>query len=324
VPLVKIDHSSVQEWVAELASRRAAETVHKAHQLLASVLRLAVRDRLIGFNPCEGISLPSIRRRPAYDQVIGRGAFIRQLLPAIPHRYAGVVALAAGAGLRWGECVGLRIDALDLDDGWVYVRRVAVEVRGHVTSKPYPKSKAGWRDIPLPPFAVEVLREHTKTYPPSRTGEVFTNEAGGPLRRTLFRSRVWRPSLVRAGLLGKVVQEGEKEWRAIWIDALGLEQATIVRSEPRAVAEVARHHDGGLTFHQLRHSYGTWLIDDGVSINDVQVLMGHEKASTTLDLYVHPKKNVDTRVTELFDAFSMPPEQATGSDDVGLESENPR
>jgi integrase len=109
-----IDHSSVQAWVAELSSRRAAETVHKAHGLLSSVLRLAVRDRIVGFNPCEGISLPSIRRRPAYDQTVSREAFIRQLLPAVPQRYAGVVALGAGAGLRWGECVGLRLDALDL------------------------------------------------------------------------------------------------------------------------------------------------------------------------------------------------------------------
>jgi integrase len=309
VPLVKIDHSSVQAWVAELSSRRAADTVRKSHGLLASVLRLAVKDRLIGHNPCEGVALPSVRRRPAYDQTISRDAFVRQLLPVIPHRYVGVVALGGGAGLRWGECIGLRLDALDLDGGRVHVRRVAVEVRGTVTSKPYPKSKAGWRDVPLPAFAADALREHIETYPPSRTGEVFTNTAGGPLRRTLFRSRVWRPALVRAGLLGKVVQEDEDQWRAIWIDKLGLEQTKVVTTEKRAISEVARHADGGLTFHQLRHSYGTWLVSDGVPINDVQQLMGHEKASTTLDLYVHRQTKLDTRVTGLFDAVLMPPGQ---------------
>jgi hypothetical protein len=229
-PLVKIDHSSVQAWIADLSTRRSPATVRECHRLLSSVLRLAVRDRLIGYNPCEGISLPPIRRRPAYDQTISREAFIRQLLPVIPHRYVGVVALAAGAGLR--------SDSLDLDTGWVHVRRVAVEVAGTVTSKPYPKSKAGWRDIPLPSFAVAALREHVATYPPSRTGEIFTNEAGGPLRRALFRSRVSRPALVRAGLLGKVIQEGEKQWRAVWIDKLGLEQTEVVRSESRAVTRL--------------------------------------------------------------------------------------
>ena len=242
-----------------------------------------------------------MRRKPV--DTISRDEFFRQLLPVIPHRYVGVVALAGGAGLRWGECVGVRLDALDLDAGWVHVRRVAVEVRGHVTSKPYPKSKAGWRDVPLPAFAIVALREHIKTYPPSSTREIFTNQAGGPLRRTLFRSRVWRPALVRAGQLGKVVQEDEDQWRAIWTDDLGLERSQLASTERRAVADVSRHADGGLTAHQLRHSYGTWLVSDGVRINDVQRLMGHEKASTTLDLYLHHQKTLDSRVTELFDEF---------------------
>lgn len=313
VPLARIDHSDVQEWVAGLAARRAADTVHKAHGLLSSVLRLAARDRLIGHNPCDGIALPSIRRPPA--DTISRDEFVRQLLPVIPHRYAGVVALGGGAGLRWGECVGVRLDALDLEAGWVHVRRVAVEVRGTVTSKPYPKSKAGWRDVPLPSFAVDVLRAHVETYPQSRTGEVFTNTAGGPLRRTLFRSRVWRPALVRSGLLGKVVQEGEDQWRAIWSDRAGLEQTEVVTSEQRAVSEVAHNQYRGLTFHQLRHSYGTWLVSDGVPINDVQRLMGHEKASTTLDLYVHHQKTLDSRVTGLFDDFLMTPDPDDDPDD---------
>jgi hypothetical protein len=43
--------------------------------------------------------------------------------------------------------------------------------------------------------------------------------------------------------------------------------------------------------------------------------MGHEKASTTLDLYVLPKKNVDIKVTGLFDAISMPPGEDSASED---------
>jgi integrase len=55
-------------------------------------------------------------------------------------------------------------------------------------------------------------------------------------------------------------------------------------SEGAAVAEVARRQAGGLRYHDLRHS-ATWLVDDGVPPNMVQRVLGHERASTTLDLY---------------------------------------
>jgi hypothetical protein len=41
-------------------------------------------------------------------------------------------------------------------------------------------------------------------YPLGEADLIFPNEIGEALRRTLFRSRVWLPSLVRAGLLGSV------------------------------------------------------------------------------------------------------------------------
>jgi integrase len=41
------------------------------------------------------------------------------------------------------------------------------------------------------------------------------------------------------------------------------------------------------TFHDLRHCYATWLISEGVPVNVVQAVMGHEQASTTLNRYTH-------------------------------------
>jgi len=41
------------------------------------------------------------------------------------------------------------------------------------------------------------------------------------------------------------------------------------------VAQVVTPTYGGLRFHDLRHSYTTWLITDGVPVNLVQRRMGH-------------------------------------------------
>lgn len=138
--------------------------------------------------------------------------------------------------------------------------RVAVEVAGHVSTKPYPKSKAGRRDVPLPPFVVSLLDGYADTYRPGPLGEVFTNTAGGPMRRTLFRSRIWRPALVRAGLLGQVAEIGPDTFLASWRDSTGIEQTKTFAVRRDATKHVAQHAIGGLRFPRpasyLRHLAG--------------------------------------------------------------------
>ena len=57
----------------------------------------------------------------------------------------------------------------------------------------------------------------------------------------------------------------------------------------------------------LRHSYTTWLVDDGVPINMVQKVMGHERSSTTLDLYTRRTDNSDRVLRALDDPDDDPP-----------------
>jgi integrase len=79
-----------------------------------------------------------------------------------------------------------------------------------------------------------------------------------------------------------------------------------------------------LRFHDLRHSYATWLVSDGVPINDVAKVMGHEQTSTTLDRYAHSTKDRDRRVLAAFDAFSLPLGDApTPRDRTGPSEEGP-
>jgi integrase len=63
---------------------------------------------------------------------------------------------------------------------------------------------------------------------------------------------------------------------------------------------VAAKAAGGLRFHDLRHSYATWLVSRGVPINDVAAALGHERPSTTLNLYTHPSKDRAARIRKAF------------------------
>jgi integrase len=255
-PLARVDHLSVQQWAAELATRRKPATVAAAVSVLSMVMASAVRSQLIPSNPCIGLQLPRRRTDAAPIQTITRDELRAKLLPATPPRHRAMICLAAGAGLRWGECAGLAWSGLDLDTADVVVRQVAVETAAKIEVRPYPKSRAGFRRVPLPAFALNALQEHRREHAHPSSELVFAVRSGGPLRRSTFRRRVWVPALAEAGL------------------------------------------PPSLGFHDLRHSYATWLISDGVPVNVVQRLMGHEQASTTLNRYVHAPRDYDDRVRD--------------------------
>lgn len=143
---------------------------------------------------------------------------------------------------------------------------------------------------------------------------MFTNEAGTPPRRTLFRARIWRPSLVRAGLLGQVSSApDDKSWCATWPIAAGVANSSRHPTYAQAVQTVARNAAGGLRFHDLRHSYASWLITSGVPIADAQRVMGHENPHTLLSIYTHVQQGSQDRIMDALAAFSLPSDASSAT-----------
>ncbi len=98
-------------------------------------------------------------------------------------------------------------------------------------------------------------------------------------------------------------------YEAQWTDDGGAAHTERFRTEVQAVQHVARNQAGGLRFHDLRHSYATWLVDEGVPPNRVQRVMGHERSSTTLDPHTRRTDNSDRVLDALNDPDDEPGEE---------------
>jgi integrase len=143
VPLRALRPSHLETWVKGMTSRGlAATTVHTRFQNVHSVLRAAMRDRLIAVDPAENIALPRLRRvdaamtLPSVDQVAA-------LLDAAQPDFKAMLALAAFAGLRVGEVRGLQLGDINFLGRTIEVRRQAQHKLG------------GGREIRGPKYASE-------------------------------------------------------------------------------------------------------------------------------------------------------------------------
>jgi integrase len=263
-PLASIERIDVQGWVAQLtAEGKGAETVASTVRLLSAVLQSAVDSDRIPKNVAHGVALPTAAKQP--DRYLTRDE-VEQLLEALDEPWRTMALVAAFTGLRWSEVAGLHVHRLDM----LRRRLEVVEVmQRDGTVKGYPKSRAGRRTVPMTPRVVEALAAHLR---PGQTGLVFTMPSGAFVHYSNFRNRVWEPAV--SGTVdkhGAVVKPG------------------------------AKLPDPQPTFHDLRHTYASWLVEAGVDLNTVRVRLGHESIVTT-QRYAHLSPDADARILAALDA----------------------
>jgi integrase len=209
MPLADIRPSHIDAWLANLAEAgKATSTRRQALTVLRACLASAVRDGLIGSNPADEVKRPPLHRlEAAWWGADG----IRALLSAAEgHRLFWLLRLLSLTRLRRGEALALTWEHVSLDSREAYVRGTLVRMNGGLRVNP-PKSRAGWRTIPLSAPVVAALRAQQQqrldriAAGPSWIGSpfVFNSEAGTPLDpRNVGR---WFDAVVkRAGLVGSL------------------------------------------------------------------------------------------------------------------------
>jgi integrase len=251
--LSSIRRPVVQALVGRLSTSLAPTTVETVTATLRTVLAQAVEDERIAHNPATRLKLPRIERvtiEPLSSEAV------LALADVIAPRYRVAVFLAAGAGLRAGEVLGLTVPRVDLLRRRLRVEQQAVTINGAEPHLGPPKTESSRRTVPLDDVVLDAVAAHLVRYPArvlpmldergrARSVELLiTNRIGGPVRRSSF-GHCW---------------------------------ARAVRD-----AELA----AGTRFHDLRHYYASALIAAGEHPKIIQHRMGHASITETMDTYGH-------------------------------------
>lgn len=198
IPIGSVQPSDLEAWVADLiAEGKAPATIQKAWQIASGVFRVAVRDRLIALSPAHDVQLPKIERGEPVAFTIEE---VTRLADAIDPRYRALVLIGAFGGLRIGELAGLQLGDFDPLRSLIRVRRGASDVRGEVIVGP-PKTARSIRTVVLPRSITKEVVEHVARLDDvGHEAWLFPAPEGGPIRRTAWMRRVWKPALAAAGL----------------------------------------------------------------------------------------------------------------------------
>ncbi|KAB1662832.1 tyrosine-type recombinase/integrase [Pseudoclavibacter sp. CFCC 13611] len=202
VRLMDLEHSAIQSWVSELASRRSPTVVLRAFGVLHGIITTAVLDKRLSADPAARVSLPKkIRRKHVYLTHEQVGA-----LAAAGGEHTLLLLVLAYCGLRWGEAIALRPSDVDFDRGRIQVTRNAVEVGANIyvgSPKTYEN-----RSVPVPAAILQAIQRRAEGLDDEAL--LFPNRWGHFLRRpgTSAKDRSWyKTALAKAGLPSMTIHD---------------------------------------------------------------------------------------------------------------------
>jgi integrase len=261
VPLAELRPHQVQHFYNTLATQVSARTVRYNHSLLHDALSLAAKHQKVARDVTMLCTAPRLQtvERPTLTVP----SVTTRLFPAlVGERLQAAIVLACCTGMRRGELVGLRWADVDLPQARLQVRQTAVRLaragapgdggrKTHIVFQD-PKTPKSRRPLPLPALCVQALRAH--------------------------RARQAQERLLWGGTYpdGELVFSQE--------NGQPLEGKTLNRVLTRVLRRAGLPH---VRLHDLRHTFATWLLEQGENPKTVSQLLGHTRVQITLDLYSH-------------------------------------
>lgn len=246
-PMVK---GILDDWLLDLSRPMALRVLRSFKAILSE----AQERGLVAQNVAQAVKVKKAAREKAKASPPPK-EHLRAILKAgegSDLKARALVELAIFSGMRASELRGLAWLSLDLKRG-----TVSVEQRADAKCKiGPPKSKSGYRTIPLPPRVVGVLKEWKAACPASAARLVFPSVNLRPMSHRIMMAHLMAPVQAKAGLAVPPA-DGEGESQPLY------------------------------GMHAFRHAAASLWIEQGLNAKRVQTLMGHHSIQVTFDVYGH-------------------------------------
>lgn len=251
--------------------RLGPATVRKVRTVLSAVMAYAVAMEHADSNPVMKVPPPELGDVERAAPTIEETARILVLAESDP-AFLTYLWLAAEAGGRRGEVLGLRWGSIDVDAGVMRISETISIGDDGVQSRPTTKSKKD-RPVALSSITLRHLAAHRR-----RVEEQLSELAGQPTTVPSTRHVFTSPADPGAGRPWRPDSTSRKFAR--FRDAAGVSSA--------------------VTLHGLRRSMITDLLEAGVSPRTVMSRAGHTSEAMTMSVYAQVRPPADAAASELY------------------------
>jgi integrase len=267
-------------------------TIRYQKQILSSILQQAVYWQVLPDNPCTRVKVPKNNAAQPNTKV----QFLNEtqvtiLLEAIKSeslKYQVATHIAILCGLRIGEILGLTWDDIDFKTRTMSINKVRQRVHKIGMIVKIPKNRSSIRNISMPNTLVKLLIEYKlwQNGEKAKCGDLWSSDW------------TYSPWLLTQWNGAGMDYNSLTHWLVKFINRYNDE----IKNNDSIPEDLKINNMlPVISFHKLRHTSATLLINKNANIKAVSSRLGHSQTSTTLNIYVHSMKCADEMSADLMD-----------------------
>lgn len=256
IALQDLKPKDLQDFYTVQLRRVKASTVIHYHAIIHKALKYAVKVDLIPVNPATKVE------RPRQDRFVGSfydSQEVNRLFEVAKGTKMELpIIFGAFYGLRRGEILGLKWEAIDFNNNTIVINHTVVtfnlDGKHVIHAADSTKTKSSMRTLPLVPAVKEKLLKAKEQQ------EYYRKICGNSYNKEYL-------SYICVNEIGVRLRPGY-----------------ITSTFPKLLEE---HGFRRIRFHDLRHSCASLLLANNVPMKQIQDWLGHSDFSTTANIYAH-------------------------------------